>query len=257
MILTRRAALGGVQLDGIHSGIIIRQTNSGASRQTTQYTSRMGDAGQRMTHQHWEDLEASVSFAIDVPKTNMALRRQIFEQVMAWASRKGWLTYNWMPDRRLYVDQVVYPGAGDLWQWTDEFTIGFQSHNVPFWQTVTPATATQTGTSGTVQITVGGNTESVLDATFVNSSGAVINTFSISANGNQITLSGLGLANGATLMIHHGTDGLLRIVAGSTSVYDKYTGADDLYVNPGATTVTFSAGGAGTLTVQNYGRYVT
>jgi hypothetical protein len=34
------------------------------------------------------------------------------------------------------------------------------------------------------------------------------------------------------------------------------TGGDDLYVEPGNRTLTFSASGAGTLTITSYGRYI-
>ena len=83
-----------------------------------------------------------------------------------------------------------------------------------------------------------------------------INNFQVQAAGNRIMLTSLGLGGSETLAISHGNDGLLRRQVGSTSVYSKYTGADDLYVNPGNTAVTWTADRAGVLTVSNYGRYV-
>ena len=97
---------------------------------------------------------------------------------------------------------------------------------------------------------------SVLDVSFRNMSGMTINNFWVQANGNRITLSNLGLGGSDTLAISHGTDGMLRITAGGSSVYNRYTGADDLYVNPGSVAVDFAADRAGILTVQNYGRWV-
>ena len=96
----------------------------------------------------------------------------------------------------------------------------------------------------------------VLDATFRNRSGMTINNLWIQANGNRITLSSLGLGGSSSLTVSHGTDGLLKIKIGETSVYQKYAGADDLIVNPGSVAVDYGADRAGTLTVQSYGRWI-
>ncbi len=257
MILSKRVALGGVQLDELHDAIVIRSIDPGVTKESVSAVTRMGGFGQRMTGQHWDTLEVSVSYAIDIPKREMALRRQIFDAVNAWALKKGWLTVNWLENRRFYVDKVVLPGSGDMWAWTDEFTITFRAYNVPFWQDALPAQVSSgTAASGSVTVQVGGNVQSVLDVTFQNRSGMTINNFWVQANGNRITLSSLGLGGSSALTINHGTDGLLRIKIGSTSVYQKYTGADDLFVNPGNVGVTFTADRAGTLTVQSYGRWV-
>lgn len=257
MILSKRVALGGVQLDELHDAIVIRSIDPGVTKESVSAVTRMGGFGQRMTGQHWDTLEVSVSYAIDIPKREMVLRRQIFDAVNAWALKKGWLTVNWLENRRFYVDKVVLPGSGDMWAWTDEFTITFRAYNVPFWQDALPAQVSSgTAASGSVTVQVGGNVQSVLDVTFQNRSGMTINSFWVQANGNRITLSSLGLGGSSALTINHGTDGLLRIKIGSTSVYQKYTGADDLFVNPGNVSVSFSADRAGTLTVQSYGRWV-
>ena len=257
MILSRRVALGGIQLDEIHERVVIRSIDPGVPYEETDAVNRMGGVGQRVTGQHWETLEVNVTYAIDVPKRQMTLRREIFDAVNNWALRKGWLTTNEMPNRRFYVDKVVVPGSGDLWNWTSEFTITFRAYNIPFWQDDTPGQASSgTVNSGRVWVPVGGNVKSVMDVTFQNKSGAVINNFQVSAGGNTIRLTSLGLGGSSALRISHGTDGLLRITAGGSSVYSKYRGSDDLYVNPGNVAVDFSADRAGVLTAQCYGRWV-
>jgi hypothetical protein len=109
MILSRRAALGGVQLDEIHERIVIRRIDPGVPYEVTDAVDRMGGVGQRVTGQHWQTLEVNITYAIDVPKREMALRRQIFDAVNTWALRKGWLTTNEMPNRRFYVEKVIVP----------------------------------------------------------------------------------------------------------------------------------------------------
>ena len=96
MILSRRAALGGSQLDQVDSSVVIRGMDPGTTKKTVNTVSQMGGSGQRETGSHWETVEASVTYAIDIPKTNLADRREVFDSVNEWALAKGWLTMNWM-----------------------------------------------------------------------------------------------------------------------------------------------------------------
>ena len=256
MILTRRVALGGVQLDEIHEAIVIRGVDAGVTHETISAVSRMGGFGQRVTGKHWDSLDVSVRFAIDIPKKRMEERKAVFDAVIAWARAKGWLTFNYLTNKRMWVDHVVFPDSGDMWDWTGEFTITFRAYNVPFWQDEIPNQAgADLSSGGRLYVTVGGNVESVLDVTFQNRSGMVIQNFQISTPVSSIVLTDISLGGSETLTISHGTDGLLRIRAGSRSVYEKYTGTDDLFVNPGVVTVDWSATRAGRITVQSYGRY--
>jgi len=256
MILSKRAALGGVQLDELHEAIVIQRIDPGTTQKNISTVSMMGGAGQRITGEHWETLDVVIDFGINLPKREMELRRQIFDMVAAWALRGGWLTVNWMPNRRLWVDRVELPNSGDMWEWTNTYSLTLRAYSVPFWQDEMPVTAVhQLITSGTVGIEVGGTVQSVLDVEFRNRSGMTINNFRVTAGGNEIVLSSLGLGGVETLSIHHGTDGLLRITAGGRSVLDRRTGSDDLYVMPGSNIVTVQADRAGALTVRSYGRY--
>lgn len=257
MRLSRRAALNGVQLDEIHEAIVIRGADPGAARENITAVNRMDGMSQRMTSRVWNPLEASVRYAINIPKRRLAERRAVFDAVNAWANRTGWLEFNWMPGKRMYADAAVLPSGGDMWDRNEEFTITFRAYSVPFWQDAeaTEVTASE-GASGTLMINVKGTARSVLDASFRNTSGGTVQDFTIHAGRNTISLSGIGLADGGTLSISHGTDGLMRITKGNTSVYNKYTGADDLYVDPGSVSVSYMAEGSGILTIRNYGRYI-
>ena len=257
MILSRRVALNGVQLDEIHEAIVIRGVDPGVTNETIGAVSRMGGFGQRVTGQHWETLDVTVRFAIDLPKKQLAERKAIFDSVIAWANSKGWLTFNYMTNRRMYVDKVVFPDSGDMWDWTTEFPITFRAYNVPFWQDEMPNQAgNDLSSGGRLWVTVGGTVKSVLDVTFQNRSGMTVPNFQISTPDGSITLTDINLGGSETLTISHGTDGLLRILAGGRNVYEKYTGTDDLFVQPGVVAVDWSATRAGRITVQSYGRYI-
>lgn len=261
MILSRRVALNNIQLDQRNDAIVIRKVDIRAPEKTINAVSRMGGLGQRVTGEHFEKVEIRVSYAIRLPKTSLSARRQVFDAVNSWAKTKGWLTTSQVQGKRIYIDQVLFPDGGDMRDWTDEYTIIFRAYNMPFWQETTPSSnACSFGgaASADVSIVVSGNMPNVIDVEFKNTSGSTINTFSASVNGNTISLSELGLANNETLVIDHGTDGLLRIMIGSRSVYNKRSAnsADDLFVDPGTMpTVTITTGGAGSATVKCYGRY--
>lgn len=256
MILSKRISLGGEQLDELDERIVIRRIDPGTPSETLNMSSRMGGSGQRVTTQHWNALDVTLDFAIDIPKTSMKERREVFDAAVNWALKKGWLKVNTMSGRRVYVDKVIIPGSGDLWEWTNEFRFIFRAYNVPFWTGNTPETATKKLTSGTIDIHVPGNVQTVLNATLQNVSGQTISDISIKAGKNTLKFTGVNLGGNAALAITHGGDGLLRAKVGSTSVYNKITGGDDLYVDPGDVTVTIDSKRAVEATITAYGRYL-
>ena len=257
MILSKRVALNGVQLDELHDAIVIQRIDPGTPARNIGATSMMGGAGQRITGEHWETLDVVVEYGINIPKQEMELRREVFETVKAWAFDGGWLTINWIPGRRVWVDRAEIETSGDMWEWTNTYTITFRAYCVPFWLDEEPVTVTNPLVSnGQMSIKVGGYVQSVLDVRFENKSGATINNFKISAGDNELVLSSLALGGYEALQISHGTDGLLRITAGTRSVLNKRTGADDLYVMPGTNVVRITSDRAGALTVMSYGRYI-
>ena len=260
MILSRRVALDGAYLDELYERIVIRGIEPGVPKENVQSVNRMGGIGKRITARYIETMDLTVRFAIDAPKDDLITRRQIWEDVISWAMNgKGkWLTVNYILDRRMFVDRVMHSDPGDFRDWTAEYTITFEAVHVPFWQDEIPTEIAETGTTGgTYTLPVNGHYRTVVDAEFTNTSGSEMNIFSITAGGNQIALTGLGLANNKMLRIHHGTDGLLRITADGTSAYGKQSagGATDLYVQPGTATIVVAAQKSGNLKVQCYGRY--
>ena len=262
MILSRRVALGGVNLDELHESIVIRSVVPGAAQKKTQSVSRMHGAGNRITAETWDPLQTEVTFGIDVPKTELALRREIYDLVTSWALRRGWLTTNEMPNRQMYVDRIAMPAGFDMRDWTKDYTITLTAYNVPFWQGNQISAVSGGGSKdGSVRISLDGNETSVLNFTFENTSGKQINELTVNTNGGKLVLHDLLLAGGQSVVVDHGTDGLLRVTkksgVTSTSIMScvHYTSSDDLYIKPGDSTVTFSATRAGRLSINCRGRY--
>ena len=260
MLLSRRIALGGEQLDEIDPWIAIRRIEDTSPQESIAVVDMLGGAGQRITGSHFGLMEVTVTWALDIHAKEALERRAVYERVMRWANRKGWLTVNDKENRRMYVDKVIFPDQGDIREWTKEYEIIFRAYNVPFWQQETPESASAgPGASVTVSLQNPGTTESVLDIRFRNASGMEISTVDISATGgSNIKLRNLGLQAGETLLINHGTDGILHITAGGRSALAKVQpgSSDDLVVAPGGVNVTLQAQRAGELTASCYGRYI-
>lgn len=259
MILSRRVALNGQNLDELHGSIVIRGIEFNAPSENIQTINRISRTGLRVVSQRYESLEVAVRWAMNIRKTDLFTRRRIYEEVCRWAMQTGWLTVNYAPGRRMYVDKTVISAPGDIRDWTDDYTITFRAYSVPFWQDEIPAEVSKTSYSGgTFNIYVPGAFRTVADVEFTNTSGSTLDTFSIGVGGNTISLSSLGIANNGKLTITHGTDGLLKILAGSTSAYSKRSAgsADDLYCEPGTASVSVTTQRSGNLKVSVCGRYI-
>lgn len=261
MKLTRRVAVGNVQLDEVDPSIVIRNIDTGAPDENITAVSRMGGAGQRITGAHFNSLTVTVAYAIDIRKKRLTNRRDVMDKVKAWAMGGAWLTTNENPKRRMYIERVSFSSAGDLFDWTNEYTITFRSYGIPFWQDSSVEPKSKQMTSGSIKVDVGGNVQTVLNATFENKSGKIINKFKITAGENTMDFTNLALAAKETLEITHTNTGLLRLrirqTDGSTrTAMTRRTGADDLYVDPGTQIVTIKSERSGLLTVSAYGRWL-
>ena len=257
MILSRRVSLGGTQLDSLDSSIVIKSFDPGIPQENITATDRMGGVGQRITSEHYSMLEATLVFAIDVPKRDMNRRGQVYALIKRWAMPGGWLTFNALSNIRMYVDKVILPSRGDMRVFDEEYTIKFRAYNVPFWQSTTATTVTSASIStGDVSITVPGDVETVLDAELKNISGGQLEAITIAIDGHSLVFTAMTLANGSTLKISHGTDGLLRATVGGTTVYGKMTGSNDLITRPGSRTISITCSGALELKAEVYGRYL-
>ena len=258
MQLLHRVALNGLQLDEIDPRIIIKSVGEGAGRETVGSVNKGSGDGTRITGKRRDTVEVAVRFGLNIRRNQLQDRSDIFELVNAWAVKGGYLTINYKAGRRLYCDEVTVPGAGDQYNRTNEYTITFRAHEIPYWEQ-DPATsaATGTGTSATGSIQVMGSARTVCDAELRNMSGANIASATVTVAGRSMTFADLGLGANETLRISHDARGVLSIKIGSRSVMAKRTetSADDLYAEPGANGFSFSAQRACRLTVSCRGRF--
>ena len=260
MQLMHRVALDGVQLDSIDPNIMIKGVATQQPREND-IASSAGWVGQRFIRKRRESLEVTVRVGLKIFDDDMDEREELLEKISAWANKlPAWLTTTQKPDRRIRIDAMKTPAAGDPAEWTNEYTYTFTAYEDPYWQDTNATTKALTqGSSGTDSITMPGSAESRADVSIQNKSGETLNGITININGNEMEFTSLGLANNSTLVIDHTiVNGVyvLRAMVGSTSVLAKRTGADDFFTKPGANSIIFSAEGSVSVTVSAKGRYL-
>ena len=265
MILRRRVALDGIELDSVDSRILIQGIEPAAGKDQITAVILWGGTGSRVTAEHRDSLDIVVRFTINEKSYRPAERGEVLEKVCAWAAAGGWMTVNYKPDRRIRVICAQMPQEGDLAS-RRQYQITFRAYGVPCWQQENPTTLRITGTaSGQRDFGAAGNRSSVMDIQFRNTGSAAVNTLSVTCGGSTFSFTSLGLASGETLVIDHPDNGRLswlriRIQAANgtyRSAMGKRTAgsANDLDVMPGTIRVSWSAGGAGTITFACAGRF--
>lgn len=266
MVLKRRVSLGGEQLDSLDDRIIITGIDEAAGKDNITAVGSAAGFGQRITGQRRDTLDVTVKFALNIKNTSrsmMADREELLEKINAWAvsNSGGWLRIGHKPGRRLRVMLAQAPGAGDMYNWSNEFTMVFRAYSIPFWEDNAATEMTPKGVTNMHQfyIDVPGNTDTVMDMTVENKSGKTINNITLTVGGKKISFSGLGLGGSESLVIDHvhtGKKYYFRATAGGKSALAKRTGQDDFYVTPGKTLVKVEADRAVKVTASVRGRYI-
>ena len=266
MILKRRVSLNNAQLDELDDRIIITGIDEAAGKASISASGTANNDGQRITQIRRDTLDVTIKFSLNIKNDNMAARSALLERINLWATGGGWLRIGHKPDRMLLVTLAQAPGAGDMFNWTNEFSIVFRAYSVPFWESESQTIVNSgVAASGGLWMSVPGNTRTVLKLNAENRSGAVINNIRIvtvqNGQANAIQFSGLDLRGGQTLTIDYNQTQSLFVVRnriGNTSVMSKKTAgsADEFVVSPGTLNVQWSADRAIMMQAVCRGRYL-
>ena len=254
MILTRRAALNGVYLDEAHEQIVIQGIEIADGRDSINAVASAAGNGQRITGMRRDSLDVSIRFGIDIKRTELEARAEALEIANTWAATAtngAYLTLSHKPGRRLFVRLAQAPGEGNLWEWTNDFTITLRAYEIPYWEDESERNAVigAVSTSTTGSFAIEGNAPTVAGVEMLNMSGAEIKRINaITVNGSTMGFQNLGLLAGEVLVIDHATSGLLRIRIRDTggayrSAMSKRTPAsdDDFNISPGTIPAGFTS----------------
>lgn len=264
MVLMRRVALNGTELDSLDNSIIISKVDEEEAVKSISAVSR-ACPGQRVTNNHRDYIGVTVSFYIRLKKDSLAGRDAVLDKVRKWARNGGYLTVNYKIGKRLKVTCTELPGGNDLANWTAEYQVAFRAYEIPYWTTAaeTSMTSAYVSAGTTVSATNNGTEDTPIDFSMEMNASATgtTNTLTVSLNGKTISFSGLGMVAGDKLRYYHDENGLALITlthnGTTTSAYSKRTeqSADELYVAPGVNSVGFSATGNARYNVSFRGRY--
>lgn len=262
MILSRRAALDGIQLDELDERIVISGIDDGAPQIVRNSVGLAGGNGSRVTSEQRTAKRVTVRFVLRIRKGDMAARGTLLEIISGWAHSGRWLTISNRPNRRILVSCVEDPELGDLREWVKEYRIVFEANERPWWEMETPNTAISDPVNeGSVELQTEGNLDSPICFELQNVSGMEISSITITAGSSFFQFDNAGLQGDEILRGSYSTKGVLQLRAigsgGSRSMMNRLTetSSDELMVSPGRNRITFSATRACILTVMSFGRF--
>lgn len=264
MILRRRAALNGEQLDQVDSRILIQGIETQAARNQFSTQSIGGGCGSRVTGQKRDWLDVIIRFTINEKSYHPQERVDVLEAANSWAAKGGWLTVSYKPDRRLRVFMAQPAAEGDAAS-RSTYAITLRACGVPYWLQQNATVLYRQGVND-VQLTMAnpGNAESEVEFQFHNTSGQTVNILSVNTGESVMTFSGLGLQSGETLTVTHADTGkadvdVIEITGDGTrrsGRAKRTTGSNTrLKVSPGRHAVRFTADHTGNLTIFCAGRW--
>lgn len=263
MILSRRVALEGVQLDELDERILISGIQEPEPEMVRNAVGLAGGMGSRLVSRQRNGKRVTVKFRLRIRKGDMQARSELLEKVISWARREGWLTIGSRQNRRIRVRYIQEPDIGDLREWTREYTIAFEANERPWWEMETPNTARiPTASGGSTSIAVAGDLKSPIEFELKNMSGMEIAQATVNAGPSSFVFNNLGLGGNETLVADHDEYNVLRLrIRNGSGAYRSVlnkrtdTSSDDLDVDPGAASVSFSATRACQLTAYSFGRF--
>lgn len=217
--------LNGIALSSLNENLYISDISYPSPAVTYSIKNYAGRNGGRVSSSGRID-ESSVTVTFELHIYGTQARQAACAHVIDWAKNGGVLQTSDRVDQTLTCICTKMPSVESAMRWTDQLSLTFTAYEVPFWRSTFVDSATVTNGSGT--LFTDGNADTWADVT-VTANGAVTG-FSVTFGQNTITLSGLSLASGDTVIFSHDESGILSITAGNVSVLSKRTAAsaDDL-----------------------------
>lgn len=234
MMTRYECALNGIALSGVSPAIYVTDIAYNAPKMENTAVSLAGRPGQRIMRRGVQSSSVTISFEIHEQDT--ARRNAICQQAQEWATGGGYLTTRDRPEQRLFVICDTPPVIGSALRWTDKIKMVFTAYDFPFWEDEEPQSVTISGTGGSASLYAGGYAAPVyVTAKVVNTSSSALGNLTLTAGDTAMTLKGIALPAGKTLVIDYDDRRILRILADGRSVLGKRTkeSADDLRIEAG------------------------
>ena len=222
---------------------------------------RPGRAGTLLLTRKRQQLKVALETVI-AERFDLSSRAHYAEELARWAAGQGagphTLELSNHPERRLSVYLTGEPALTEVRNYAAFLRVEWTAYEVPYWEDKSPWTlAVTAGTTGTDTLTVPGTAETPVSLT-VKPTGGTLGSFSVTAGGHTVALTGLSVSTSDTLAFERGPRDTLLIRSGSTSLLNKRSAAsaDDLLCAPGASAVSFTADAACQVTFSVRGRWL-
>ena len=216
---------------------------------------RPGRYGQRLSSRKRQTLKVTLDFVI-MERFNLAARAETVAQIAKWA-HGTYLELSNHPDQRLRVVCTSVPTVSEARNYAAVLKVEFTAYSVPYWENILPAGVALTGTENSGSLFNPGTADTPVNITVVPSEDT-LTSFSVTVDGQTITLSGLTVTAGKTLSFNRDVRDDLLITYNGASQLSKRTAAsaDDLIVSSGTVDVSYTADAACTVTISCRGRWL-
>ena len=207
--------------------------------------------GNRVYREYVDHRDVIITFAIRA--YGVQERQAICNAVQRWAKNGGILQTNDHEGQRLRCVLNSPPTIQSALRWTDPISMTFRAYSLPFWEDLIPTTLSLSGTSGNGNLYVPGSADGgFFEAEAV--PGETLTTLNLTANGKTLSLTGISVESGTAVRITYDENMIMSIMAGSTSLLNKRSGADDLPLKSGENnSLSFSANVSCSVTFKGRG----
>ena len=245
-------------LADIDPAVVIYDVSYEAPEITTHTVDRARYNGSRVMRQRMGSSSVTITFAVreyDPPR-----RQDIMHRITAWAMGGGILTTDDRPNQRLHVVCTSAPSVQSSLKWADSQEMEFSAFDQPFWEDVTPAVKSLTGTDESGQLNgVGAAADPFIEVRV--EAAENVTALTLTAGDTSFAFSGISIAAGEALVIEYDETHTLRIYNEDTGVsyLDKRSASsdDDLMIKVGRfSPVSFTANGLCTAVFKARGLYL-
>lgn len=234
MISRYEAVLNNIALSSLSSDILILDVQYLTPEVRTDTLTLAKREGARVYRQYIAG--SSVTIQFEIHAYGIANRQSILGDVVRWAKNGGLLEINDRPNQQLRCVCNTYPSIASVRNWTDPLSITFSAYELPFWFEKNPVTLTLTGTGSSGDLFVPGNIDKALVEADITAN-ATLSSVSLTVNGQTMSLTGLSVASGSTIVLSYDQNMIQSIKVGNISLIPNRSGVDDLLAKCGETNI--------------------